>query len=110
MINLTNLQHHISQNLFRIIPNLRFLQKLPNNHRRYRLILPQFNIRIPLGTTHDQLETLIQNNENILVVNIVIDNVLVHAVDDGLDYGLGVVRTGDRVVFADYGKHELGVF
>jgi hypothetical protein len=91
MANFADFQHHISQDLFGIILNLRFLQKLSHNHSSNSLILGELYVRIPLGTTHNQLETLIQNYKNILIVNVIVHNVLVYAVHYGLDDRLRIV-------------------
>jgi hypothetical protein len=110
MVNFADLEHHVSQNLFGVILYLSLFKKLPCNHGRNGLILGKLDVSVPFGTGNNQFKTLVQDNKNVLVVNVIIDDVFIHTVYNDFNYGLGVVRASDHVMFPNDGQHELWVF
>lgn len=109
MINFRYFEQHIPNELFRVMQNLRPFKKLLDNHRRHRPILLEPNLLPPLRSLHNQPKRLIDNNEYILIVDIIIDNIFIHAMDDGLNHRLEIFAVTAELVFTDEGQHEVGV-
>lgn len=90
--------------------NLRFFEKLFHNQCRDGFILFKFDIGVVFGVVDDEFEGLIDDKEEILVVDVVINNVFVHAVDDGFDNRFEVFAISTQLVSSDQSQHQLRVF
>jgi hypothetical protein len=109
VIYLSNLKNSVSNDLPRINLYLRLLQEFFNNQTTYGTVFLNFYFRIMLYIINQKPKGLIENDKHIFVVNIIIYNVLVHAMNDGLNHWLKLMTMRKWLVSFDYCKHELRI-